>query len=114
VAGIQAGSGVAMHSRTTLQYRIDRFATIPGRFICLVGIDDAAAGADGHALVRVFLGTDEVKSVTVRPGEAPVTISVPVPTGTRSIALIADYGERGSAGDHVDFLWPTLIRQGEP
>lgn len=110
VGGATWLKGLAMHSAARLVYRVPPSAQT---FSCEVALDDSAASGGGVAF-RVLVARDGkfeplYESPPVRPGEAPLPVSIDV-AGAQAVALLVDYGEQGDTGDHADWLGARFIR----
>jgi hypothetical protein len=92
--------GLAVHSRTLLEYDVKGYET----FRCMLGIDDSVTGP-GNAVVRIEADGKEIFTTTVknvtkedRPKEVELKIG-----GVNRLRLIVDYGDDLDLGDHVVF-----------
>lgn len=112
IGELSAHRGIAMHTRTILRYKLVGYTDVPLVFRCLLGIDAKVAGVGGNADVRLEIDGKAVftKTVSGRDGAAPVSFAIPA--RSRQLAVVADFGERGSVADHVDLLYPGLMKAG--
>lgn len=97
--------GLALHSKTILEYDIKEHST----FRCVLGLDDAMAGS-AHAVVRIEGDDKELLATVVSSKEnKPQEIVLDV-KGMQKLRLIVDYGDDLDLGDHIDFADARLIK----
>jgi hypothetical protein len=89
--------GLAVHSRTVLEYDVTGF----NHFRCVLGIDDSVTGP-AHAVVRIEGDGKELYNQAVSGRDKPREIDLKI-TGCSRLRLIVDYGDDLDLGDHVDF-----------
>lgn len=97
--------GLALHSRTILEYDIKGYSS----FRCTLGLDDAMAGS-AHALVRIE-GDDKVLlSTNINSREnKPQQVNVDI-KGLQKLRIVVDYGEDLDLGDHINLADARLIK----
>lgn len=97
--------GLALHSRTVLEYDIRGFSS----FRCILGLDDAMAGS-AHAIVRIEADDKELlKTVVSSKDNKPQELNLPM-TGVQKLRLVVEYGDDLDLGDHVNFADARLIK----
>lgn len=97
--------GLALHSRTILEYDIKGYTS----FRCVLGLDDAMAGS-AHALVRIE-GDDKVllsTSINSRENK-PQHVNLDI-KGVQKLRIVVDYGEDLDLGDHINLADARLIK----
>jgi hypothetical protein len=97
--------GVAIHSRTTMVYRLpDRFR----RFSALAGIDERV---HPRGNVRLVIHGDEreLLNVTVAGTEKAKPIDLDV-TGVRRLTILVDFGDDLDVADHLDLCEARLTK----
>ena len=102
--GVQTwAQGLAVHSRTELEYRLNReYRSLKG----IVGLDPTAAGkvqlvisADGEPILDQAIGsTDE-----------PVELELDV-SGRRRLKILVDYGDQSDVGDRLHFCDLRIVK----
>ncbi len=109
VAGKHYLQGLAMHSASRAVFDLE-----PGykSFSAELGIEDSAApqgSVTGQVLLQRPNGKWEsvFQSPTVRHGEAPKPIFIPLGDAVR-LTLVVDYADAGDVGDHALWLDPRL------
>jgi hypothetical protein len=97
--------GLALHSRTSLVYRLpDRFR----RFQAVVGIDDRVRPQGNVRLV--IHGDDRVLlETTVTGADPPLPVDLDV-TGVRRLAILVDYGDDLDVADHLDLCNARIVK----
>lgn len=97
--------GLALHSRTILEYDINGYSS----FRCVLGLDDAMAGS-AHALVRIE-GDDKVLlSTNINSREnKPQQVNLDI-KGVQRLRIVVDYGEDLDLGDHINLADARLIK----
>ncbi len=104
--GKKYAKGVAIHSRTTITYRLrGRFS----RFKAIAGIDDKAKGAHGD--VQLIVRGDEkvLFDAAIAWSDAAKTMDLDV-SGIRRLTVVVDYGNNGDIGDHLDLCDARLVK----
>lgn len=97
--------GLALHSKTVLEYDVAGYAT----FRCVLGLDDAMAGS-AHAVVRIDGDGKELLSTMVSSRDnKPQDISISI-KGVQKLRITVDYGEDLDLGDHVDLADARIIK----
>lgn len=109
VGGYRALKGLALNSRATLAFDVGRLSRKPARFACLLGIDQGIQHDKANAEFLLRVDGKLRKKLSVTAGRAPTAVHLAIPVGARSIEVTVDYGKYGSAGDHVDLLWASLV-----
>ena len=103
--GTTYAKGLAMHSRTTLEYRL------PGafrRFQALVGIDDRARPRGNARLV--IRGDGRVLfDATVAGTDPPKPLDLDI-SGVRRLSILVDFGEDLDVADDVDLCDARLVK----
>jgi hypothetical protein len=105
VDGIRYAKGLALHSRTTLVYRL------PGRFrrlVAVAGIDDRVRPRGNVRLVirgddRVLLDAAVAGTDPARPLDLDVA-------GVRRLTILVDFGEDLDVADHLDLCEARLLQ----
>lgn len=108
--GMAYESGVAVHSRTVLEYALPRGATA---FVATIGIDDAVRPL-GNVVFRVYAdGAVRFDSGPVAGTDRARTIRVDL-RGAQRLGLEVDYGGALDIGDHADWAEARVLlgRQG--
>jgi hypothetical protein len=102
--------GLAVHSRSSLTYDLDRrYAT----FEALVGFDESAK-KKGRVDCRVFADGKEIyANPDLRADAPPVKLALPV-TGAEQLKLVIDYGPDEDTGDRVIWANARLYRKASP
>lgn len=97
--------GLALHSRSTVVYRLDdRFE----RFQAIVGIDDRVR-PNGHVHL-VLRGDDRVLFETdVAGADAPKPLDVPL-GGARRLTILVDFGNDMDIADHLDLAEARVVK----
>jgi hypothetical protein len=104
--------GVALHSRTTLTYRI---GTDYRRFLAVAGIDDRLRGVGGYVYLVVKGDGKLLFDAEIRDGDAPRSIDVDV-TSVRDLEIICDFckgtelSDLLDIGDHLDLAEARVVR----
>lgn len=97
--------GLGVHAASRLSYALE------GKFRRLeasLAVDDISEGG-GSVRFRVFVdGKEQFTSPTVRGGEPPAAMSVPV-EGASRVDLIVDFADRGAVLDRADWLDARLV-----
>lgn len=105
LAGRKYVRGLALHSKTTLRYRIAGEYT---RFTALMGIDDSV-----HRLgnVRVVISGDgrPLLETDVKGTDAPRPVELDV-SGVRDLEFLVDFGADLDIGDHLDLVDAKLLK----
>ena len=99
--------GLAMHSKTTLRYRIAGEYT---RFLAVAGIDDSVAEL-GHIVQLVITGDGKpLFDGEIKGREAPRPLDLDV-TGVRDLEIVVDFGsDISDIGDHLDLADAKLVK----
>ena len=107
VGGFQAASGLALHAKAALDFKVP---AAPGETVLLawVGVDDAVSPG-AAADVRVSVDGEVKSAVQVRAGDEPLPLRVEVSTNAVTLSITADVGADGALGDHVDILYPCWV-----
>ena len=106
LSGKEYERGIGTQSRTLLAYRLE-----PGdkRFQAQVGLDDRA-GPLGSVTFRVLVDNKErFVSPPLSAHDAPKPIDIDI-SGSRSLILITEFGERGGVRDLADWVEARIIR----
>jgi hypothetical protein len=98
VAGQSFSKALALHSRTKIEYDLDRHYR---RFETSLGIDDEA-GTLGDAMVRISGDGKLLWEGEVAAGQSAKPVVLPV-TGVDLLTLEVDFGRGLDLGDHVIF-----------
>ncbi|HUT92860.1 MAG TPA: NPCBM/NEW2 domain-containing protein [Thermoguttaceae bacterium] len=103
--GTQYEKGLALHSRTSLVYRL------PGRFRrfkAVVGIDDRVRPQGNVRLV--IRGDDRVLlETTVTGTDPPLPVDLDL-SGVRRLAILVDYGADLDVADHLDLCNARIVK----
>lgn len=105
LAGRQYAKGLALHTRTTLVYRLpDRFR----RFKATAGIDDSFRPS---GQVRLIIRGDErvLMETTITGEQPPLEIDVDL-TDVRRLTILADFGAGIDVGSHLLLCEARVIR----
>jgi hypothetical protein len=99
--------GLAMHSKTTLRYRI---AGEYSRFQALAGIDDSVADL-GHIVQLTITGDGKpLFDGEIKGREPPRPLDLDV-AGVRDLEIVADFGsDISDIGDHLDLADAKLVK----
>ncbi len=122
VGGKSYARGLALHSKTTLRYRIAGEYT---RFQAVAGIDDTVAqlnrpfiGADGKpderyssAYVRLVISGDgkPLFNSIVKGTDAPRSLDLDV-TNVRDFEILVDFGNEADVADHLDLAGARFLK----
>src|SRR5262245_22749786 len=124
LAGKSYSRGLAIHSKTTLRYRIGGDYT---RFQAVAGIDDTVrgltrkdppTGPDGkpdertlYAYVRLVISGDgkPLFDSIVKGTDAPRNLDLDV-TGVRDLEIVVDFGNNLDIADHLDLAGAKVIK----
>ncbi len=99
-------SGLAIHSRTRLQYRLGRKYR---QFKAVMGIDDAIQSGLGSVNV-VIRGDDRVLlEAIVEGGASAVPLDLDV-TNVLDLEILVDFGDGLDIGDHLDLANARVIK----
>ena len=99
-------SGLAIHSRTRLQYRLGRKYR---QFKAVMGIDDAIQSGLGSVNV-VIRGDDRVLlEAIVEGGASAVPLDLDV-TNVLDLESLVDFGDGLDIGDHLDLANARVIK----
>lgn len=102
--------GLGMHSASRVAFDLNG----EQRFEAQFALDDRAESR-GSVVGKVLLETETGKwtpgweSPTVRGGDAPLTLSIPL-KGARRMALLVEFADRGDEWDHANWLNARLVR----
>jgi hypothetical protein len=107
---ICAHRGVALHARTTLEYKLAALTAGPLTLVGLAGIDAEIANVNAGAELRMALDGREVLNETLAAGAEPKPFRIAIPAGAATLSVVADFGRLGSVGDHVDLLYAGFVR----
>lgn len=110
VGKLSAHRGLAMHSRTVLQYDLSGLTKTPVTFLTVVGMDSEVTGLEGAADVLMELDGKTVLRQRFTSASAPKPIRLPIPAGAKKMTISADFGPNGSIADHVDWLYPGFVK----
>ncbi len=91
--------GLALRSRTELQYRIPASMR---RFICIAGIDPATV-SEGHVTLMVYSGKQLVWQGDISGRAAPVGIEADL-ASSKVLRIVVDYGDNLDYGDRVHLV----------
>jgi hypothetical protein len=105
VAGATFSKGLALHSRTVLEYDLKGEYR---RFETSVGIDDGA-GLLGDAVVRISADGKPLWEGRVVAGEAARPLVLPI-AKAQALVLEVDFGDQLDLGDHVVFGDAKIIK----
>lgn len=108
VGGFTAARGLALHSRTVLEFALPSTLNA-GALVAWAGIDDAIPAGKTSAELRVAVDGGLAKTLRLQPAGGPAPVQIEIPTNAAILTITADYGEFGSVGDHVDILYPCLV-----
>ncbi len=105
-ANLTFDHGIAMHSRTLLNYRLN------GKFDALVMsvCIDPRYSKRGEAELTILVNDKETQTITLRHGAPPEDLVIPL-NSARTVGFVFDYGRFGSSGDHGLCLNPRLVRK---
>ena len=122
VGGKSYARGLALHSKTTLRYRI---AGEYARFQAVAGIDDTVAqltrpfiGADGKpderyssAYVRLVISGDgkPLFDSIVKGTDAPRNLDLDV-SNVRDFEIVVDFGNEADVADHLDLAGARFLK----
>jgi hypothetical protein len=105
VEGKVYAKGLALHSRTTLVYRL------PGRFHrfkALAGIDDHVRPQGNVRLI--IRGDDQMlKEITIAGNQASEAIDLDL-NGVRRLTILVDFGEDADVADHLDLCEARILK----
>jgi len=106
LSGKEYDRGIGTQSRTLLAYRLEAGDK---RFQAQVGLDDRA-GPLGSVTFRVLVDNKEsFASPPMSSHDAPRPIDIDL-SGSRSLILITEFGERGGVRDLADWVEARIIR----
>ncbi|MFC1671633.1 NPCBM/NEW2 domain-containing protein [Planctomycetota bacterium] len=114
VNGYSAITGLAMHSRTVLEFPIGSISAAPLRFCCLLGIDAASVPKAGDADFILSADGRILKKKRIVSGTKLLPLYADVSAGSKTLTVTLDHGRKGSAGDYVDVMWAALVRVKKP
>ena len=106
--GFAASRGLALHSKTVLEFAIPPSAHTSA-LIAWTGIDDAIPPGTTFAELQIAVDNVPVETLRLRPAAGLFPLRIEIPTNAAALTFTADYGEFGSVGDHVDILYPCLV-----
>jgi hypothetical protein len=110
VDGFAAARGIALYAGTTLDFPLP--ATPGGtRLVAWVGVDDLIPAGMGSAGFKVMADGNTVHTVQLEAGGGLIPLVIEIPANAAVLSLSASYGPLGSAGGHVDVLYPLLKTQ---
>lgn len=113
VDGFAAARGIALYAGTTLDFPLP--ATPGGtRLVAWVGVDDLIPAGMGSAGFKVMADGNTLYTVPLEAGRGLIPLRIEIPTNAAVLSLSASYGPLGSAGGHVDVLYPLLKTQPVP
>lgn len=98
--------GLAMHSRSTVVYRL------PGKFrtfTAVAGIDDSVRSAGGEVALEISGDGKSLWKGSIRGGTPPQTLEVDV-TGVKRLEILADYGVGEDIADHLDLCEAKVVK----
>lgn len=96
--------GLTVHSRTVLEYSAEGYR----EFRCMLGIEDSVS-VPAQAVVRIEGDGRELFQATIRTGDKPREVRLPLDNVTR-LRLLVDYGDDLDLGDHVAFADARLLK----
>jgi hypothetical protein len=97
--------GLGVHSYCRLEYNL---AGQYAKFLCDVGLDDAATG--GLCDWKVLLDGKEAAGGTAKPGHKAEAVRLDL-KGVQQLALLCDYGpDESDAGDFLDWGGARLVK----
>ena len=110
VDGFAAARGIAFYAGTTLDFTLP---AAPGgmRLLAWVGVDDLIPAGMGSTGFKVTADGNTVYTGQLEAGGGLIPLGINIPANTAVLSLIATYGPLGSAGGHVDVLYPLLKPQ---
>lgn len=113
VDGFAAARGIALYAGTTLDFSL---LAAPGgtRLIAWAGVDDIIPPGMGSAGFKVTADGTTVYTGQLEAGGGLIPLGIEIPANTSVLSLSATYGPLGSAGGHVDVLYPLLKTQPVP
>lgn len=107
LAGRSYARGLAIHSKTTLRYRIAGEYT---RFQAVAGIDDVVRGLGTQVRLVISADGKSLFDADVNGRDAPLPLDFDV-TGVRDLEIVVDFGSDGGIeGDHLDLANARLIK----
>jgi len=101
--------GLGTHANSEIVVSLPEQAA---RFVASVGVDNNydTQGTRGSVQFAVVIKGDEVlRTRTLKGGEEPVPVDIPLPSGTRELTLKVDTTEDGPAFDQADWAEARLI-----
>jgi len=108
--GVDYPSGLGVHSRCLLTYRLDDQYR---EFHVTAGIDDSARGK-GNAIFEIQLDGETAWRAKALTGVDEPAIVGPLDVeGRRELVLKVDFGEAGDVLDHADWCDAVLVRSVE-
>jgi hypothetical protein len=110
VDGFAAARGIALYAGTTLDFPL---LAAPGgtRLLAWVGVDDLIPAGMGSAGFKVMADGNMVHTAQLEAGGGLIPLVIEIPANAAVLSLSASYGPLGSAGGHVDVLYPLLKPQ---
>ena len=110
VDGFAAARGIALYAGTTLDFPLP---AAPGgtRLLAWVGVDDLIPAGMGSAEFKVTADGNMVHTAQLEAGGGLIPLKIEIPANAAVLSLSASYGPLGSAGGHVDVLYPLLKTQ---
>ena len=90
------GKGLAIHSRTTLVYRL----TAPHKSFQAVAGIDPQMGDNGHVELVIRGDEKELFRQAISGKDEPITINVDI-TGVRRLSILVDFGQQLDIADHL-------------
>ena len=88
--------GLAIHSRTTLVYRL----TAPHKSFQAVAGIDPQMGDNGHVELVVRGDDKELFRQAISGKDEPITMNVDI-TGVRRLSILVDFGQQLDIADHL-------------
>ncbi|MDX1944400.1 MAG: NPCBM/NEW2 domain-containing protein [Pirellulaceae bacterium] len=106
VGGKTYSKGIALHSRSTVEYRL------PGKFrkfTAVVGIDDAVKAAGGDVALEILGDGKSLWKGSVRGSEAAQTLDLDL-AGVKRLKIVADYGAGQDVADHLNLCEAKVMK----
>jgi hypothetical protein len=97
--------GLAIRSRTNLEYRIPKAMR---RFVALAGIDPETA-SQGHVAVTIEVDGESVFDEVIAGDQTPREIDIDI-TDKQRLRIFVDYGENLDLGDRLHLVEARLIK----
>jgi hypothetical protein len=102
--------GLALHTKTVMEFALPP-APDGAVLVGWAGIDGAIPPANTFADLRLAVDGAPVKALQLRPSGGLTPLQIALPTNASTLTITTDYGDLGSAGDHVSIIYPCLTRR---